>query len=214
MKNEAIIVGAFLEIIELAEELGIIILGMIDNLKIGDYSNYPILCNDHNAIGLQAELKRIPLIITPDLPIVRYNLYILYEKHGFTFRSLISNDSKISKSAKIKNGTIVQSGVTVSAECLIGSFVKLNSGCIIMHNSIIADFTTVAPRAVILGNVKIGKSCYIGANSTILPNLAICDNSIIGAGAVVTKNILKPGKYVGIPAKQLLLSNEDTFIKT
>jgi len=200
MNIKAIIVGAFHEVIELTEELDIQIVGLIDNEKTGSYHSYPILCDDKNASKLSPEYKLVPVVITPDLPSVRYSLSKLYGDLSFNFISLISKDAKISKSAKVDTGTIVQHGVNVSSEANIGSFVKLNTYCNIMHNSIIGDFTTVAPNAVILGNVRIGKSCYIGSNSTILPNIEICDNTIIGAGAVVTKNISSPGTYVGIPA--------------
>lgn len=203
MDKKAIIVGAFHEIIELTEELCISILGLIDNEKIGNYRNYPILSNDSHASKLLIEFKLIPLILTPDQPFVRNSLYYYYENLGFSFMSLISKNAKISKSAKIDIGTIIQYGVNISSEVNIGKFIKLNTNCNIMHNVIIGDFTTVAPNAVILGNVIIGKSCYIGSNSTILPNIEICDNVIIGAGAVVTKNILQPGTFIGIPAVNL-----------
>ena len=48
----------------------------------------------------------------------------------------------------------------------------------------------------------IGNHVSIGSNATILP-VNICDNVVIGAGAVVTKDIIKPGTYVGNPAKKL-----------
>ena len=47
---------------------------------------------------------------------------------------------------------------------------------------------------------NIGNYVSIGSNATILP-ISICDNVVIGAGAVVTKNIVKPGIYVGNPAR-------------
>jgi len=50
--------------------------------------------------------------------------------------------------------------------------------------------------------IRIGNNVSIGSNSTILP-IKICSNVVIGAGSVVTKNILKPGFYVGNPAKFL-----------
>lgn len=200
MTKKAIIVGAFHEIIELAEESGVQILGLIDNEKSGVYRNYPVICNDINASKLSSEYKLIPLIITPDLPSIRNSLSLLYKDLGFNFFTLISKGAKISKSGKIGVGTVIQNSVNISSEVNLGKFVKLNTACNIMHNAIIGDFTTVAPNAVVLGNVRIGKSCYIGSNSTILQNLTISDNVIIGAGAVVTKTILLPGTYVGIPA--------------
>lgn len=204
MKNKVIVVGAFHEVIELAEENGLEIAGLIDNQKIGKYRSYEILGKDSEAMNLPKNIKEIHLIITPDKPSIRKKLMADYEELGFQFASLISKCAKISKSAVIGSGTIIQSGVNVSAECRIGIFVKLNTNCNVMHNSMIGDFTTIAPNAVILGNVKIGKLCYIGANATILPNIVICDNVTIGAGAVVTKNINTEMTVVGNPAKELI----------
>ena len=51
-------------------------------------------------------------------------------------------------------------------------------------------------------STTIGNRVSIGSNATILP-VQICDDVVIGAGAVVTKDILKPGKYVGNPCRYL-----------
>jgi len=201
VQNKIIIVGAFHEIIELAEDNGIEIVGMIDNERTENYRNYKILCTDKDAINLSGIFKDIPIIITPDKPQLRQKLYSYYSELGFKFFSLISKNSIISKSAVIDIGTIIQSGVNVSAESNIGKFVKLNTKCNIMHNSVIGNYTTIAPNAVTLGNVKIGELCYIGSNATILPNVSICGNVIVGAGAVVTKNINIAGTYAGVPAR-------------
>jgi acetyltransferase-like isoleucine patch superfamily enzyme len=48
----------------------------------------------------------------------------------------------------------------------------------------------------------IGNNVSIGSNATILP-VRICDNTVIGAGAVVTKDIERPGIYAGNPARFL-----------
>ncbi len=203
MNKRIIIVGAFIEIVELAEENNCQIHGYFDNTKTGEYLGYPVLGSDENSEEFFSSYLDIPLLITPDKPTIREKLYTQYSKLGFSFTELISKYSKISKSAIISNGSIIQSFVNISSESQIGKFVKLNTGCNIMHNSTIGDFTTVAPNAVILGNVSVGKSCYIGSNSTILPNLRIVDNVVIGAGAVITKNIYEPGIYVGCPAKRM-----------
>lgn len=200
MNKEIIIVGAFHEVIELAESSGYLIKGLIDNSKTGKYLGYEILGNDSEIELFQ---KQYSLVITPDKPELRYTLFNYYKRFNFIFGTIISNEAKISKSATIKNGTIIQYGVNISAEVQIGRFVKCNTYSNIMHNSIIGDFSTIAPNSLILGNVKIGDRCYIGSNATILPNIKICDEAIIGAGAVVTKNITKKGIFIGNPAKEL-----------
>lgn len=203
MKNKIIIVGAFHEIIELAETSGCDILGLIDNQMTGDYRNYKVLCNDTEAIKRSSEFKETYVILTPDKPSTRKKLFKLYSDNSFDFFTLISPQATISVSSTIGLGTIIQSGVNISSEVEIGKFVKVNTSANIMHNSLVGNFTTVAPNAVILGNVKICENCYLGANSTILPNLEICDNVVIGAGAVITKSIKREGVYVGNPAREL-----------
>lgn len=202
MNNRIVIVGAFHEIIELAEENDFSIFGLIDNQKKNMYRGYKILCDDKGAIEILNLIKKFSLVISPDQPSVRLKLYNYYKKLGFEFISIISNKADISKSCKISEGSIIQRGVNISAESKIGKFAKLNTKCNVMHDSVIGDFTTIAPNAVILGNVKIGTGCYIGANATINPNIIISDNTIIGAGAVVTKDCKESGTYVGVPAKR------------
>ena len=51
-------------------------------------------------------------------------------------------------------------------------------------------------------STRIGNNVSIGSNATILP-VEICDGAVIGAGAVVTKNITKPGVYAGNPARKM-----------
>lgn len=201
--TKVILVGGFHEIVELAEDNSVEIVGIIDKKGIGYFRQYQIISNDENASELKSFYRNIPLIITPDKPDIRKKLFEYYSNLGFFFSSLVSNKSTISKTATVEEGVVIQSGVNLSAETAIGKFVKLNSLCNIMHNSRVGEFSTIAPNAVILGNVNIGKLCYIGSNSTILPNIYICDNVVIGAGAVVTREITLPGVYVGVPAKLL-----------
>jgi len=204
MSAKVILVGGFIEIIELCENNGLEIFGIIDFCKKDEMYSFKILGTDNDARFFSNQIKQYPLILTPDSPVTRTKLEKYYKNLDFCFTRLLSSQSFISKRAIIGQGTVIQSGVNVSSEVVIGDFVKINNHANIMHNVKIGDFTTIAPNAIVLGNVKIGNGCYIGANSTILPNISIADNVVIGAGAVVTKNILEPGGvYVGIPARKL-----------
>lgn len=198
--NEIILIGAFNEVIELAESCNKKIAGIIDNAH-KEYGKYVVLGTDEDIVDFDEDIKRKPVIITPDLPNIRQKIHRYYDTNGFLFTQLISKKAMISASAEIGEGTVVQRGVNISADVKIGDFVKLNTYSNIMHDSTVGNYTTIAPNAVILGYVKIGKCCYIGANSTVLPNVEICDNVTIGAGALVTKNITKPGTYIGTPAR-------------
>ena len=53
------------------------------------------------------------------------------------------------------------------------------------------------------GTVTLGKSTWVGIGATVSNNTTICGGCMIGAGAVVVKDILEPGTYVGVPARRL-----------
>ena len=201
MKSDVIIVGGFHEVIELCEECGFNVVGIIDNELIGTYYGVPVIGKDDDAKQLFPQYCRCKVVITPDSPRIREKLVYLYKTIGYEFATVISLHTHISKYAEIGEGTIIQSGVNVSAATKIGSFCKLNNYCNVMHDNVIGNYTTIAPNAVLLGRVTIGDKSYIGANSTILPNISIGAGSTVGAGAVVTRSVETNIIVKGVPAK-------------
>lgn len=201
MRTKVVLVGGFHEVIELCEECGYDVIGIIDNTLEDDYYNIPIIGKDDDAQELFKRYGKYTLVITPDAPNIRKRLVEYYGAIGYKFATIISPSAKISKSATIGEGTIIQYGVNISSECNIGRFCKLNTLCNVMHDNVIGDFSTIAPNAVLLGRVHVGEGSYIGANSTILPEKNIGNCATIGAGAVVTHDISSKMIVKGVPAR-------------
>lgn len=201
--KEIILVGGFHEMIELCENAGFNIIGIIDNVLTGKYYGYPVIGTDNDAVTLYKEYPTCEIVVTPDSPRLRKKLVDHYRSAGFSFATIIHPSATVSRFASIGKGTVVQQGVNVSANSSIGEFCKLNTGCNIMHDNIIGDYATIAPNAVLLGYVSVGKLSYIGANSTVLPKISIGEQSIVGAGAVVTKSVQSNIVVAGVPAKEL-----------
>lgn len=199
--KDLIIVGSFGETIELAENLGKTIVGIIDKDPNTNLYGYSYLGSDNHAGEVLKVYPKAELIIAPDLPVIRKKLSLYYTSLGFKIGQLISKRAIISKHCKIGKGAVIADFVNVSSNVILGDFVKLNVGANIMHDCVIGDYSTVAPNATILGRVKVSNECYIGANSTILPENEIGKNSIVGAGAVVTKKVYDGMVVKGIPAK-------------
>jgi acetyltransferase-like isoleucine patch superfamily enzyme len=85
--------------------------------------------------------------------------------------------------------------------------VKIGNHCFIGHgvvfiNDLFSEGKPAGGDKSKWKNTQVGNHVSIGSNATILP-VEICDYVVIGAGAVVTKNITKPGFYVGNPARFL-----------
>lgn len=107
------------------------------------------------------------------------------------------------KTIYLGKGCIISKGCILTTNIKLGIFCFININCTITHDIIIGDYFTCSPGVNISGNCKIGNNVFIGTNSCIRENIKICDNVIIGMGSVVIKDILKPGTYVGNPAKKI-----------
>jgi acetyltransferase-like isoleucine patch superfamily enzyme len=134
---------------------------------------------------------------------------------GNSQQFIIQNNVYISDKC-ILHCTGLESKIKIGANSYIGecSNIRANNSVIIIgENCKIAQFVSIignnydtqwnADAELQLTNkqktnkVIIGDNVWIGASTTILPGISICSNSIIGANSIITKSILKPGKYYG-----------------
>jgi acetyltransferase-like isoleucine patch superfamily enzyme len=63
------------------------------------------------------------------------------------------------------------------------------------------------------GAITIGDGVYIGSRVIFNPNVNVCDEAALGAGAVISKNLLKPGLYVSPALRYFETSETDFFDK-
>lgn len=203
MDSPIILVGGFSEVIELAEDCGVRIVGLIDPNLIGQYRGYPVLGTDDDAALIREQYPDVPVFIGLDLPAHRMRVAARYAKVGFAPITLVHPDSHISRSATTGNGVMIQRGANLSAGVWVGSHVRVNVNANLMHDVTVGMGSTIAPNAVLLGRVAVGLECYIGSNATILPELSIGDGAVVGAGAVVTKSVPAGMTVVGNPAREL-----------
>ena len=114
-----------------------------------------------------------------------FNRYTL-DNHMF---SAISAHARISRSAYISDGAIINAGAVISHNVYIGLCAMIHSNSVIEHDCKIGDFVDIAPSATLCGKVNVGNNCSIFANATILPNVKIGNNSIIGAGVTIKSDV-------------------------
>lgn len=100
-------------------------------------------------------------------------------------------------------GNIVCAGNIFTTEINISSFNIFNLSCTIGHDTIIGNFNVFNPTVNISGNVNIEDENLVGTGSQVLEKISIKNKITIGAGAVVTKDLIESGVYVGIPTKKI-----------
>jgi acetyltransferase-like isoleucine patch superfamily enzyme len=123
------------------------------------------------------------------------------------YECTIGDDCFIGPFVEIQKGAVIGKNCKIQSHSFICELVTIGDNCFISHGAMFINdtFSKGKPAG---GNqylwkpTVIGNDVAIGTNATILP-VRICNHVVIGAGAVVTKDINKPGFYVGNPAKLL-----------
>jgi acetyltransferase-like isoleucine patch superfamily enzyme len=121
----------------------------------------------------------------------------------------IGNNCFIGPFVEIQKNVIIGDYCKIQSHSFVCELVKIGAHCFIGHGVMFINdpFSNGEPAGGDKTKWKqtvIGNRVSIGSNATILP-VNICDNTVIGAGAVVTKDISRPGIYAGNPAKPIRL---------
>ena len=117
--------------------------------------------------------------------------------------SLIHPSAVIGSRVKIANGVVIMANAVVNAGATIGEGVIINTSASVDHDSVIGNYTHVAVGSHLCGGVRVGDNCLLGVGSAVVNGVSIPSNTVIGAGGVVVKSLEKPGKYAGVPVKEI-----------
>ena len=107
-----------------------------------------------------------------------------------------------SATVEIGSGSVICAGCVLTTNIQIGSHVHLNLHTTIGHDAVIEDFVTTAPAVNINGNCRVGKAAYLGTQVAMKQGTEIGPGIKVGMGAVVVKDLLEPGTYMGVPARR------------
>lgn len=124
----------------------------------------------------------------------------LYECH-------LADDVFVGPFVEIQKGVTIGARTKVQSHSFICELVAIGEDCFIGHgvmfiNDTFEDGGPAGGDVSKWKSTRIGNHVSLGSNATIMP-VNICDNVVIGAGAVVTKDIVKPGVYAGNPCQKL-----------
>ena len=104
---------------------------------------------------------------------------------------------------------VVGAGCFLAALCVVAPGSRLEPGVIVNHaavidhDTLVGAYAHVAPHAVLGGLVRLGERVLIGSGAVVQPGRTIVADSVIGSGAVVTRDIVEPGVYAGVPARRI-----------
>jgi sugar O-acyltransferase (sialic acid O-acetyltransferase NeuD family) len=126
---------------------------------------------------------------------LRHQLIDFYQSHHYSFTQVICNTATLQPHVALEQGVQILSNVTINHSTEIKAHSIINTGVIVEHDCIIGSENHIAPGAVICGGVKTAHHVFIGANATIIQNISIGKDTIIGAGCCIVKD-LQSGSFI------------------
>lgn len=119
----------------------------------------------------------------------------------------IGDDAFIGPFVEIQKDVSIGARTRIQSHSFICELVTIGEDCFVSHGAMFVNdkFAAGGPargNTDLWASTVIGDRVSIGTNATILP-VSICDDVVVGAGAVVTRDIAKPGYYAGVPARKI-----------
>jgi sugar O-acyltransferase (sialic acid O-acetyltransferase NeuD family) len=134
---------------------------------------------------------------------IRAERYAAAKRAGYRLASYVSSRCTWLADEPAGENAFILEDNTIQPFVRIGNNVTLWSGNHIGHDSVIGDHCFITSHVVVSGRVTVGERCFIGVNATIRDAVSIAPQTLIGAGAVILKNTVERGVYVGERVKRL-----------
>lgn len=148
-----------------------------------------------------------PHIFTAQLRDVTVGDHVTIVEPSNLYECTLGDHVFVGPFCEIQKGVSVGARTKVQSHSFICELVSIGEDCFIGHgvmfiNDTFSEGGPAGGDASKWKSTRIGNRVSIGSNATLLP-VTVCDDVVIGAGAVVTKDIIEPGTYVGNPVKRL-----------
>lgn len=122
---------------------------------------------------------------------------------GWPLATLIAPTATIGAGAQIGPGSLVAQHAHVGPMAQVGEGCIINTGAIVEHESSVGAYSHISVHATVAGRSRVGRSVMIGAGATVIDGVGVGDGITVGAGGVVSRAIVEPGVYVGVPVRRL-----------
>jgi UDP-3-O-[3-hydroxymyristoyl] glucosamine N-acyltransferase len=132
--------------------------------------------------------------------VLKNNICNILDEENLDCPTFIDDTSVIHGDCKIGKGVFIGPFSTIQ-NCTIENYCIIESYCLLSHDVVLGKNSILHSGSMIAGKTKIGKNCNFGFKSGVINKVNIVDNVNLGAFSNITKDITKPGKYVGTIAR-------------
>ncbi|MBR2671013.1 MAG: lipid carrier--UDP-N-acetylgalactosaminyltransferase [Oscillospiraceae bacterium] len=126
------------------------------------------------------------LIVTIGNNILREEIYSVAKRVGYDIPNIIDPSAYISPYASMGSGCIVLNNAVVQNNVKIGNGVILNPGVELHHDSVVGNNVTIYTNSVVRSGARICDRVSLGSTLTIGNNVVVEKDSIIGDGETIS----------------------------
>lgn len=107
---------------------------------------------------------------------------------------VIEDDVEIGANCTIDRATIGETHI--KRGCKIDNLVQ------IAHNVAVGENTIIVAQSGVSGSTKLGKHVILAGQAGVVGHIELVDNVVVTAQSGVSKSLMKPGMYMGSPARE------------
>jgi len=149
------------------------------------------------------------LVLGIGLPQIKAKVVTRLALLGVPWSTVIHPAASIGRNVSIGEGSYVGPGALLTVNVRVGRFTTINSHCQVAHDDVLGDFVTLHPDVHLSGNVSVGDGAELGAGSIVIPGVTVGAWAVLGAGTVAVRPVRAERTYVGVPARELILTEDD-----
>jgi len=174
------------------EPIGLIVPDGSDDSEIGkEVFGAPVVGTDSDLEAFRKDGIRyaVNALGAVKEPALREEIYKRINKADFQVPPLIHPDATVEPSAVIEEGVHVMAQAVVGSNARVARNAIINTGAIVSHDCFIGAHSHIAPGAVLGGDVRVGERSLIGMGVTVYLGLRIGNDVIIRNGLNISSDV-------------------------
>lgn len=180
------------------------LLGFVDDnceIEKKKLDGYPVLGTTEYLKGIDSEVYVVCSIGTGRIR--KLVIERVLSQKNLHLATLIDPAVIAGRNVQIGEGSIICAGTILTISVQTGECTIINLSCTVGHDTIVEPYCTLNPGCNISGKVTLGACTDVGAGCKVIQGLSVASGSTLGAGAVVVRDIVESGTYVGVPVKRV-----------
>ncbi len=126
---------------------------------------------------------------------VRVKVFEQLARAGFTCPTIVHPKALVEPSSTLEGGVQVLAQSYISSDSHVGFGTLINAGVVVSHDCVLGKCVNLSPGAMLAGNVHVDDYAQIGMGVTINLNITIGSGARVGNGATVKADV-PPGGVV------------------